>query len=230
MNEKNPETIDDQEEVNVERTESKTEETKSEKPKYVHNCTKCGSCCEKWKEIPIYIEDLQKWLNDGTIQYILPFIQLREEPPAYVSLVIQKAQTEDDNSNPSGCPLYDYENKICNVYFSMPIFCASYPLAYNGEKYYLVDKESPGLGNGSMTKDSLELARSRARDHFSYLISTSSIMPLLYAVLIDNIRKRSQEAMDAMSDEDKKQLEDLLSRSEKSDDKEKEEIEDQTED
>ncbi len=46
----------------------------------------------------------------------LPFLQMREEPPFSVKIVIQRPSIEGDDPNPSGCPLYDYENKICNLY------------------------------------------------------------------------------------------------------------------
>jgi Fe-S-cluster containining protein len=196
-----------------------SEETKESK-KYVHNCTKCGSCCEKWTEIPIYIEDFQKWIADGTIHHVLPFLQLQETPPAYVRMVLKKPETDDD-PNPSGCPLYDYSNKICNVYSSMPIHCSSYPLAYNGEKFYLVDNDSPGLGNGSMTAETLELARERARMHLEAVSNTSAILPLLYTMILANIMQKSQEAMASLSEEDQQQLEELLSKSK--DDQETEE-------
>ncbi|MHA1406994.1 MAG: YkgJ family cysteine cluster protein [Candidatus Heimdallarchaeaceae archaeon] len=187
-------------------------EPKKPKPKYVHNCTKCGKCCEKWEYVPVYLDDLQRWLKDGTIQYVLPFLKLKETPPLYVQIVLQKEEKEND-PNPSGCPLYDYENKICNIYFSMPIHCAAYPLAYNGEKFYLVDKESPGLGNGSMTKESLQLARQRAQEHYSASISSNSLLPVLYALILNNISRKSKEAMESLSEEDKKKLEELLSKS-----------------
>ena len=206
------EKVEEVEEEEKKEEKEEKEETKKETKKYVHNCTKCGSCCEKWEEIPIYLEDLQKWLKDGTIHYILPHIQLKEVPPAYVRLVIQKTPVEGEDPNPSGCPLYDYNNKICNVYSSMPFHCAAYPLAYNGEKYYLVDNESPGLGQGIMSKESLELARTRAREHFDALSVSSALLQVLYTMIIASIMRKSQEAMDSLSEEDRKQLDDLLSK------------------
>ncbi|MHA2357458.1 MAG: YkgJ family cysteine cluster protein [Candidatus Heimdallarchaeaceae archaeon] len=205
--------------MNTEKPEEETldedlevEEIKKETKKYIHNCTKCGKCCEKWEEIPIYLDDLQRWTKDGTISHVLPFIQLRELPPAYVRLVIQKHSVEGEDPNPSGCPLYDYENKICNVYSSMPLHCAAYQLAYNGEKFYLVDSESPGLGEGTMTKESLDLARLRARAHFESLSISSAILPVLYTLILANIMQRSQEAMDSLSEDDRKTLDELLSK------------------
>ncbi|MHA1199572.1 MAG: YkgJ family cysteine cluster protein [Candidatus Heimdallarchaeaceae archaeon] len=198
---------------------SDAEPTKEQK-RYVHNCTKCGQCCEKWEEVPIYIEDLQRWINDGTLQYAMPFIHMEEIPPVYIRLKLKKPETEDD-PNPSGCPLYDYANKICNVYSSMPVHCAAYPLAYNGEKHFLVDNESPGLGEGSMTNESLTIARQRAKDHFEAISNSSALLPFLYTLILGEIMRKSQEAMSTLSEDDKKQLEDLLS---KPDDEESESI------
>ena len=188
-------------------------EPSQESKKYIHNCTKCGKCCEKWQEIPISIEDLQRWLNDGSINHILPFLQLQETPPAYVRLILKKYSMEGKDENPSGCPMYDYKNKICNIYFSMPIHCQAYPLAFNGEKFYLVDRDSPGLGNGVMTSESLNIARTRAKDHFNALNSSSTILPILYTIIIANIARKSQEAISSLSEEDQKKLEALLSKS-----------------
>jgi len=216
-----PETEVSDEEI-LEKEEPKEEPPKEvkETKKYVHNCTKCGKCCEKWEEIPIYLEDLQRWYLDGTINYVLPFLQLRETPPAYVRLVIQKMKVEGEDPNPSGCPLYDYNNKICNVYSTMPLHCAAYPLAYNGEKFYLVDTESLGIGNGNMTNESLQLARQRAKDHFIALSSTSSLLPVLYAVIVGNIMRQSQKTMESLSEEDKKKLEELFAKSRETDSEE----------
>jgi Fe-S-cluster containining protein len=231
--------VEEKESAEVQEEEVPEEEIQEDKPpeeeppkkeketkKYVHNCTKCGNCCEKWGEIPIYLEDLQRWFIDGTISYALPYIQLREAPPAYVRLVIQKLSTDEEDPNPSGCPLYDYNNKICNVYSTMPLHCAAYPLAFNGEKFYLVDNESPGLGNGNMTTESLELARQRAKDHFTALTTTSSLLPVLYAVIVGNIMRQSQETMESLSEEDKKKLEELFAKSRETVSDESEEIQD----
>ena len=194
-------------------------EPPKEQKKYVHNCTKCGKCCEKWEEIPIYIEDLQRWITDGTLQYAMPFIHLEEIPPVYIRLKLRKPETEED-PNPSGCPLYDYNNKICNVYSSMPVHCAAYPLAYNGEKHFLVDTDSPGLGNGTMTSESLSVARQRAKDHYEAVSNSSALLPFIYTLILGEIMKKSQEAMSSLSPEDKEQLEKLLSKSDEDNEEE----------
>lgn len=208
-----------QEDIPEEQPTEETEEQpeKKESKKYVHNCTKCGKCCEKWTEIPVYLEDFQRWMKDGSINYVLPFLQLEETPPLYVRIVLKRPSVEGNDPNPSGCPLYDYQNKICNLYSSMPLHCQAYPLAYNGEKYYLVDNDSPGLGSGTMSKESLGLARQRAQEHFNALNSTSSLLPLIYSLILGNIMKRSQEAMNELSEEDRQKLDELLKKSEAED-------------
>ena len=204
MNADNPEEESTTEDIEV-------EEIKKETKKYIHNCTKCGQCCEKWEEIPIYLDDLQRWTKDGTITHVLPFVQLREMPPAYVRLVIQKHSVEGEDPNPSGCPLYDYENKICNVYASMPLHCASYPLAYNGEKFYLTSKDCPGVGKGEVTKESLKESKDTAGQEYREKNETLATLPGVYTIFMGHIMRQSAEAMKDLSEEDKKRIEEIMS-------------------
>jgi len=197
----------------VSQKEEIKDQSEKKPKKFVFNCTKCGQCCEKWEEIPVYIEDLVRWNNDGSLPYVMQFLQIKENGPYNINLVLKRAKTGPDDTNPSGCPLYDHNNKICNMYYSMPLYCAAYPLAYNGTKYYLVDTDCPGLGNGKMTKESLALARTRAQEHYNAKVKNQVIMPLLYSVILADIMRKSQEAMNNLSDEDKKKLEELLEKS-----------------
>jgi len=186
----------------------------SSKPKkFVFNCTKCGKCCEKWDEIPVYIDDLIRWNKDGSLPYVMQFLQIKEVGPYNISIVLKRNKDAPNDPNPSGCPLYDYNNKICNLYSSMPIFCAAYPLAYNGTKYYLVDTDCPGLGNGKMTKESLALARTRAQEHYKAKTTNQVILPLIHGLILTHIMRKSQEAMQSLSEEDRKKLEELLEKS-----------------
>lgn len=231
-----PETLQnentDEKDKSTPSPDQESSQSANPKKKFIFNCTKCGKCCEKWEEIPIYLEDLQRWVNDGSIYYVLSFLQVIDSAPNAVEIVMRKdssvpmpntnkeEQQKDLEDNPSGCPLYDYENKICNLYHSMPIHCAAYPLAYNGKKYYLVDKDCPGLGHGQMTKEKLQLARTRAEAHYNAKNSSKSVIPVLYTLILTNIMKKSQEAMGSLSPEDKEQLNTLLSKSKEQTDEE----------
>jgi len=78
-------------------------------------------------------------------------------PPSINSLV-PYIKMKDENSK-GVCPFYDDENKICNIYFTLPSFCKTFPLYFNGEKYYVSDPSCTGIGQGEMTKEKLEILR-----------------------------------------------------------------------
>lgn len=198
--------------------QSTTSEQKSVKkpPKFVYTCQQCGQCCEKKDYVTIYFDDLERWIKDGSISYVMPFLQIYEEGPFGVKLIIKREKTED---NPSGCPLYDPQNKLCNLYSSMPVECAAYPLSYNGSKYYLMDKDCQGLGKGTMTKEKLSDARKKAENYYLAKSKTESLFPIVYGAIIAHIMKQSQEAMQSLSEEDRKKLEELLSKSKDAADK-----------
>jgi len=197
-----------------EREEQNTEQEKKPQ-KFVFNCIKsCGQCCERWEEIPVYIEDLQRWLTDGSLNAVLPFLQIKELSQFAVQMILKRpSKGDEEDSNPSGCPLYDHENKICNLYYSMPLHCSAYPLGFNGQKFFLVDKDCPGLGNGKMTKEWLTACKTRAQDHFNAQGSSAGLMSILYGLILGHIMKKSQEAMEQLSEEDRKKLDELLTKS-----------------
>ena len=90
-------------------TDSPNKEKKP--PKFVYNCTKCGLCCEKKDYVQVYLADLERWVSDGSLSYVMAYLQIEEEGPFGVKMVLKREKTDD---NPSGCPLYDHNNKICN--------------------------------------------------------------------------------------------------------------------
>ncbi|UJG43216.1 MAG: YkgJ family cysteine cluster protein [Candidatus Heimdallarchaeum endolithica] len=217
QNKENKEKIEKQTKKSEKEEEQGKQESKEKRPqRFVFNCIKgCGKCCERWDEVPVYISDIQRWINDGSLNYVLPFLQIKEVNQFSVQLVLKRNKKEND-SNPSGCPLYDHENKICNLYYSMPIHCSAYPLAFNGQKYFLADKEEcPGLGNGKMTKEWLNTCKSRAQEHYNSQGSTMGVLSILYGLILGHIMKKSQEAMEQLSEEDRKKIDKLLAKSKK---------------
>ncbi len=217
MNLENEENINEQ--VSSPPSETKNEDAEKKPKRFVFNCTKCGKCCEKFDEIPVYIEDLQRWMKDSSLSYVIPFLQIVEKGPYNIQIVLAKPKTKEVTEDAvSKCPLYDSKNKLCNLYSSMPVHCQAYPLAFNGEKYFLTDSECPGLGNGTMTKESLTIARERARTYYDSEVGAATIMPIIYGLILTQMMMKSQEAMNSMSEEDKKQLDELLAKSKKSED------------
>jgi Fe-S-cluster containining protein len=205
----------DQEGKNLEQDESsQTEEKKTkEKKKYVFNCTKCGQCCEKREVVPVSLADLRKWTQSGMINSIFPHLKMKafqttiqDQPREVISMVLVGKET--------GCPLYDSDNKLCNIYHSMPLECQAFPLGYNGQQYFIKDKTVPGLGQGSMTKERLVADRDNARLDYEAQVETQMLLPITYSLFMQNLIEQQQKIRDDMPEEKRQQLDDLLKKEE----------------
>ncbi|NHJ02419.1 MAG: YkgJ family cysteine cluster protein [Candidatus Heimdallarchaeota archaeon] len=211
-NEKNPEEIREAESNNKEEKtqESTTSEEKGEqKKKYVFNCTKCGQCCEKREIVPVTLSDIRNWTHSGIINSVFPYLKFRtiqrkegDKPQELLALGLVGQE--------KGCPMYDNENKLCNIYHSMPHECKAFPLGYNGQNYYIKDKSVPGLGNGTMTKEKLIQDRDWARMDWEARLENQMTLPLLYSLFMQNLLEQQQKAMEEMPEEKRKQLDELL--------------------
>ncbi|UCG01045.1 MAG: YkgJ family cysteine cluster protein [Candidatus Heimdallarchaeota archaeon] len=195
--------------------ESKVEQETAPQPKkkYVFNCTKCGTCCEKREFVPVSLGDIRNWTKSGTINAVFPNLKFQtlqvgesEEKQAFMTLVITGSE--------KGCSLFDQENRLCNIYHSMPLECKAFPLGYNGKNYYIKDKTVPGLGQGTMTKERLIEDRDNARADFEARIETQMMLPMLYSLFMQNLVEQQQKVMEEMPEEKRKQLDDLLRTSE----------------
>ena len=203
------------EEKKTEEQESK-EEKQPEKKKYIFNCTKCGQCCEKRENVPLTFTDIREWSKSGVLNSVYPHIKMKtfagkigEEVREIVSLVLVGSE--------KGCPLYDQENKLCNIYHSMPLECSAFPLGFNGQSYFIKDKTVPGLGNGSMTKEKLINDRDNARKEFDAQVETQMLLPFTYTLFMQNLIEQQQKIRDEMPEDKRKQLDDVL-KAEKQDD------------
>ncbi len=189
-------------------TESQ-EESKTQKKKYVFNCTKCGQCCEKKEFVPVSLEDIRNWTKSGTINSIFPNLKIitqqvsiGDQTQDFPTLVIKGSE--------GGCSMFDKENRLCNIYHSMPLECKAFPLGYNGKNYYIKDKTVPGLGVGKMSKERLIQDRDNARADFESKIETQVTLPLVYSLFMQNLMEQQQKAMEEMPEEKRKQLDELL--------------------
>jgi Fe-S-cluster containining protein len=199
----------DKREETVQKEETKEAETKQKpKKKYVFNCTKCGQCCEKRELVPVSLADIRRWTQSGVINSVFPHLKFRplettgENPQEYLTLGLVGAE--------KGCPLYDKDNKLCNIYHSLPLECKAFPLGYNGSNYYIKDKSVPGLGQGTMTKEKLIADRDSAREDFEARIEGQMVLPMLYSLFMQNLMEQQQKIMEEMPEEKRKQLDDLL--------------------
>lgn len=186
-----------------------TEAKPESKKRYVFNCTKCGNCCEKREFVPISVADIRNWTKSGTINAVFPNLKFRtiqavgsEENQGFLSLVLTGSE--------EGCSMFDKENRLCNIYHSMPLECKAFPLGFNGKNYSIKDKSVPGLGHGTMTKERLIEDRDNARADFEAKMETQMVLPLLYSLFMQNLLEQQQKVMEEMPEEKRKQLDELL--------------------
>ncbi len=209
--EKEPDTssAEEEKEEGDNQVEQETKAESKPKKRYVFNCTKCGNCCEKREFVPISLADFRIWTQSGTINAVLPNLKLQtlqigesDEKQSYMTLVLAGSE--------NGCSMFDKENRLCNIYHSMPLECKAFPLGYNGKNYYIKDRSVPGLGQGSMTKERLIEDRDNARADFDARVETQMMLNLLYSLFMKNLIEQQQKAMEDMPEDKRKQLDELL--------------------
>ncbi|MFW9996303.1 MAG: YkgJ family cysteine cluster protein [Candidatus Odinarchaeota archaeon] len=187
-----------------------------EKQKYVHNCTKCGNCCKDRTGVPITVADINKWTEKGMITTLIPhlaigFAALEGGQGQLVQLVMKKPLAED-GTQPTGCPMYDETNSLCNIYSNMPLDCASFPLGYNGQSYFIrsiAGKKSPGLGNGKMTKETLQESSRLAKEFYAELLTASTVFPMFYSLVMKDLMEQQERLRKSLSDEEKAKIDEI---------------------
>ena len=169
------------------------------KPKFIFTCQRCGRCCER--EIKIYLNDIERWSKDGSINQVFPHLKVSGESMAFsLSLEI------DDGK----CRMYDPTSKECKIYNNRPQVCRAYPLMHDGNGFLLRDNECPGLNKGEMTKDALAEIRKAAVEENKDERRTAAILPMLQAILLGEMARRSEEAYSKLSEDEKAKLEEIL--------------------
>ncbi|NHJ48210.1 MAG: YkgJ family cysteine cluster protein [Asgard group archaeon] len=206
-----------------EKVKTPKEETEKTEPakkpaKFKFECTRCGACCQNRDSIPITFTDLARWTKQGSfMNVILPHLELRglseDDELGKLALVPYIIMEDVDENGKGKCPFYDDENKMCNIYFTIPIFCKTFPLSFNGEKYYTSDPTCEGIGKGDMTKEALiEMRNNAVRDYNERADTTIAMVPL-QGLFIRHFMKQSQQTVDRLSDEEKEQLDELIKKS-----------------
>jgi len=188
--------------------ENEEKSTKKPKKKYVFNCTKCGKCCEERTQVPVTTHDIKKWSKKGTLASLMPYLDLHVVPQQATLLVLKSPDDE------KGCPLYDGENKLCNIYSEMPDVCQAFPLSYNGTKYFIDNFNKqvncPGIGNGTMTKTQLLEDRKAAENAFHNLNDSMMLTTIYYSLIIRHLQKEQERRFNEMPEEERKKYEELL--------------------
>ena len=189
----------------------------SEKSKYTFKCLeqKCDTkACHIRPQVLVTIGDFARWMSQGFIMNILPGITMHmpesEQDSFYFETSRKPLPSDPENT---ACIFYNEEANACEIRYGRPISCQTYPLAFNGEKYVLSSKDCPGVGEGELTKDALQDARKLAEQEFSERKETTAALPAVYSVMMNQMIRQSTEAMQNLSEEDRKKMDEIISKS-----------------
>jgi Fe-S-cluster containining protein len=177
----------------------------NDKPRFVFNCQRCGQCCEKDRNIRIFIGDIERWSKDGTVFRVIPNLVVTDENG------IPSIRLERENDK---CKMYDTEKKECRIYNSRPIICSAYPLKWNGSAYLIRDEECSGLNKGAMTQKSLEDIRNAAKKEYEEEERTSTNLPIIQAILLKDLLKKSESELNKLSEDEKEKIKKIFGKNE----------------
>ena len=172
-------------------------------PKFVYNCVRCGQYCSKVKNVPVYFQDIIRWRKSGVLNGLAQNIGM-DMSGGFPQLVLETKEGE------TGCPMYDSENKLCQIHHDMPLNCQAYPLNYNGSKYFVMDKACEGLGQGSMDAKQLKTQRDAALNDYEAKTESNAVVPFLYSVIMGELVDQSRKSMEHMTEEQKAQIQDIV--------------------
>jgi Fe-S-cluster containining protein len=195
----------------------------TEKSKYTFKCLeqKCDTkACHIRPNVLVTIGDLARWMTQGYVMKILPGITMHtpvsEEDIFYFETLRKPLESDPDTT---ACIFYNEQANACEIRYGRPISCQTFPLAFNGEKYILSSKDCPGVGKGEVSKDVLREARDLAEKEFNERNETTAALPVLYSVIMNQMLRQSAEAMQDLSEEDRKKMDEILGKSKDSTDK-----------
>lgn len=162
----------------------------------------------------VTIGDLSRWSIQGYIGNIIAGLQIiapeSETDPMKIETI--RKPLKDDSEN-TACVFFDEEANGCIIRYSRPISCRTFPLEFNGTKYVLSTKNCPGVGKGDVTKDGLKEAKELAEKDYNERIETITSLPGVYTLIMAPMIRQSTEAMERMSEEDRKKMDEILSKS-----------------
>ena len=173
----------------------------NDKPRFVFNCQRCGQCCQKDRKIKIFLGDIERWSKDGTIFRVFANLAVIDENR------IPSIQLERENNK---CKMYDIEKKECLIYNSRPIICSAYPLKWDGRAYLIRDEECSGLNKGAMTREGLEEIRNAAKKEYVEEERTSTNLPIIQAILLKNLIKKSESELNKLSEDEKEKIKEIF--------------------
>ena len=193
----------------------------TEKAKYNFKCleNKCETkACHIRPGINVTNGDIARWSKQGYLMNILPGLTLKlpQTEQDLISIEMLRKPLESD-SETTACAFYNESANACEIRYSRPISCRTYPLEYTGEKYVLSSKDCPGVGQGEVSKEALQEARALAEQEFNERVETISSLPVVYTIIMNQMMRQSAEAMQNLSEEDRKKMDEILGKESKED-------------
>ncbi|MFW9843324.1 MAG: YkgJ family cysteine cluster protein [Candidatus Thorarchaeota archaeon] len=188
----------------------------SEKSKYNFKCLeqKCTTIdCHIRPTIDVTLGDLSRWSAQGYLMNILPGVSLKlpESEKDLITLEMMRKPLKADPEK-TACIFFNEEANGCEIRYSRPLSCRAFPLEYNGEKYYLSSKNCPGVGQGEVSKEALQEARDLADQAFKERGTTFTALPAIYSIIMTQMIRQSTEAMQSLSEEDRKKMDEIMSK------------------
>ncbi|MHA2378485.1 MAG: YkgJ family cysteine cluster protein [Candidatus Thorarchaeota archaeon] len=189
----------------------------SEKVKYSFKCLeqKCDTHeCHIRPHVNVTLGDLSRWTAQGYIGHIIAGLRIvppESENDPFVMATVRKPLK--DETEGTACVFFDEEANGCTIRYSRPISCRTFPLDHDGEKYFLSNKNCPGVGQGEVSKEALKESRDLAEMEYRERMETISALPVVYSLVMAPMVRQSAEAMERLSEEDRKRMEEILSKS-----------------
>ncbi len=193
----------------------------SEKKKYSFKCLEqnCDNrvCCTR-PHVYVTLGDLARWAAQGYIEQIFPGLVInipRAKEEAFTIETRRRQFKRENDEEVDACVFFRDDANACSIRYSRPLSCRTFPLLFDGNKFVLSDKACPGLGKGEVTKEALKEARELAEQEYRERLETEAALPSVYGLIMGYMLKQSAEIVKNMSDEDRKKLEELMSRTPK---------------
>lgn len=188
----------------------------AEKSKYNFKCLEqqCTTiACHIRPTINVTLGDLTRWSAQGYLMNILQGVSLKmpesEKDLIYLELMRKPLKKDPEQT---ACIFFNEEANGCEIRYSRPLSCRAYPLEYNGEKYYLSSKDCPGVGQGEVSKEALQEARNLADQAFKERGETYTALPAVYSIIMTQMIRQSSEAMQNLSEDDRKKMDEIMSK------------------
>ncbi len=187
-----------------------------EKKKYNFKCYEqtCADrvCCTR-SPVLVTFGDISRWITQNFVQEIFPGLTLNIPKDEGEIFSIETLRNPlEEGSDKTACIFFVKESNACAIRYSRPISCQTFPLAYDGEKFYVTDNSCSGIGQGEVTKEALKDARDLADKEYRERSATLGALPGVYSIIITDMMRKSAEMMKDMKPEDREKLEELMSK------------------